>query len=133
MFLNTRGTNEDEVPSELVEFLHYIEHSTDAEADAAKSERIRKIHERVCKVRLSEEVGVKYMQAWEERYYDCEEARKDGYEDGKAEGRRNLLLELIRKNREKGRSAEEIAELLDVPEEVIREAEAHERKCVAGF
>lgn len=121
------------MPSELVEFLHYIEHSTDAEADAAKSERIRKIHERACKVRLSEEVGVKYMQAWEERYYDCEEARKDGYEDGKAEGRRNLLPELIRKNREKGRSAEEIAELLDVPEEVIREAEAHERKCVAGF
>lgn len=31
---------------------------------------------RVCKVRMNEEVGVKYMQAWEEKYYEREEGRE---------------------------------------------------------
>ena len=66
IFLNTRGANDDEVPQELAEFLHYVEHTTDEAAEHAGSERIRRIHDRVRKVRNSEEVGVKYMQAREE-------------------------------------------------------------------
>ena len=46
IFLNTRGEND--------------------------SERIKRIHQRVCEVRLSEEAGVKHMQAWEEKYYGKE-------------------------------------------------------------
>ena len=46
IFLNTRGEND--------------------------SERIKRIHQRVCEVRLSEEAGVKHMQAWEEKYYEKE-------------------------------------------------------------
>lgn len=42
------------------------------------SERIHRIHNRVCEVRMNEQVGVKYMQAWEERIYDKEEARAKG-------------------------------------------------------
>ena len=66
IFLNTRGANDDEVSQELAEFLHYVEHTTDEAAEHAGSERIRRIHDRVRKVRNSEEVGVKYMQAREE-------------------------------------------------------------------
>ena len=68
-------------------FLHYLEHTTDEEAAKAQSDRIRRIHERVCRVRSSEKIGVKYMQAWEERYYDMQ--------DAKAEGRSEVIRALI--------------------------------------
>ena len=129
IFLNTRGTNDDEVSQELAEFLHYVEHTTDEAAEHAGSERIRRIHDRVRKVRNSEEVGVKYMQAWEEKYYEKEEARKEGLQEGRAEGRavgrtegaRNKLKDLIKKKLEKGKSIEEIADALEETEAVIQE------------
>ena len=112
IFLNTRGTNEDEVSPELVSFLHYLENTTDAAADGSNSERIRRIHRRVRDVKQNEKVGVKYMQAWEERYYD----RKEGLIDGQ-----NLfLLNLVRKKLRNGQSCPEIAAALEQPEDKIR-------------
>ena len=78
IFLNTKGKNDDEVSEELVQFLHYLEHTTDAVAENSGSDRIKRIHDRVCRVKSSEEVGVKYMQAWEEKYYEREEGREEG-------------------------------------------------------
>ena len=46
------------------------------------SERIKRIHQRVRKVKTSVEAGVRYMQAWEERYHEREEARNEGIEQG---------------------------------------------------
>lgn len=91
IFLNTRGTNEVEVPKELVDFLHYLEATTDEQAEASDSARIRRIHERVRRVKANEEIGVKYMQAWEEKYYDRQEAREEGW----AEGRSAAIAEVI--------------------------------------
>lgn len=105
IFLNTRGENENEVPKELVEFLHYLENTSDEMAEETNSPRIKRIHDRVRMVRLSEEVGVKYMQAWEERYYEREEAKEEGRKEG--------LRELIIKIYEKGKTVEEIADMLD--------------------
>ena len=102
-----------------------MEHTTDEAAEHAGSERIRRIHDRVRKVRNSEEVGVKYMQAWEEKYYEKEEARREGLLEGRAEGRtegaRNKLKDLIKKKLEKGKSIEEIADALEETEAVIQE------------
>ena len=95
IFLNTKGTNDQEVSAELIEFLHYLENTTDEAAHRSSSERIRRIHERVCKVKSSEEIGVKYMQAWEERYYDRQEARAEGREEGQVEGRVEALMEIL--------------------------------------
>ncbi|MDO4321950.1 MAG: Rpn family recombination-promoting nuclease/putative transposase [Lachnospiraceae bacterium] len=96
IFLNTRGENEDEVSKELVDFLHYVECTTDDAAKKTESERIRRIHKRVCEVRASEEIGVRYMQEWEERYYDRMEAQEEGQKKGKEqinELNRRLLAE----------------------------------------
>ena len=124
-FLNTRGANDDEVPQELAEFLHYVEHTTDEAAEHAGSERIRRIHDRVRKVRNSEEVGVKYMQAWEEKYYEKEEARKEGrqegFQEGLQKGLQNGLKDLVKKKLEKGKSVEEIADALEENEDMILE------------
>ena len=86
IFLNTRGKNDSEVSEELADFLHYLEDTTDERAAETKSPRIKRIHERVRKVRESEKVGIKYMQAWEERYYAEQEAREQGLAEGRATG-----------------------------------------------
>ena len=119
IFLNTRGKNDSEVSEELVSFLHYIENTTDAVAENSGSERIKRIHNRVRKVKVSEEVGVKYMQAWEEKYYEREEGRE--------EGAKAKLQEQIRKKLEKGKSVEKIADELEesteTVEKIIKEME----------
>ena len=109
IFLNTRGEDDDEVPWELAEFLHYLEETTDERAASTDSQRIKRIHRRVRKVRLSEEVGVKYMQAWEEKYYERED------------GAHNKLRELAAKKYRKGMSVKEIAELLEESETTVQE------------
>ena len=82
IFLNTHGTDKEGVSPELIELLHYIENTCDAEADRIQSERVREIHRRVSQVKASEEIGVRYMQEWEERAYQLQEAREEGREEG---------------------------------------------------
>lgn len=113
IFLNTRGKNDDEVSKELVDFLHYLEDTTSERVAKTDSERIKRIHDRVCKVRLNEEVGVKYMQAWEEKYY--------AKEDGREEGRKELLMEKIEKKIKKGKDVAVIADELEEKVETILE------------
>lgn len=114
IFLNTRGKNEDEVSAELVEFLHYVENTTDQTAQRSSSERIHRIHKRVKEVRQNEKAGVKYMLAWEEKYYDREEAR----EEGREEGRETNTMESIRNLMETLKlTAEQAMAALKVPAE----------------
>lgn len=140
IFLNTKGTNDSEESPELIHFLHYLENTTDEEALRSGSERIQRIHEKVKRARLSEEVGLKYMQAWEERYYDKQEAREEGLaegrteglaegrEEGLAEGREEGLMEgqqqmlttIVRKKLAKGMSPDAIADLLEEPLETVQ-------------
>ena len=105
IFLNTKGYNKENVSQELIDFLHYIENSTEETAAAINSKRIQRIHERVCRVRTNEQVGVRYMQAWEERIYDRQ--------DGRKEQRIISTISLIKKNMARGLSLKDIADFLD--------------------
>ena len=116
IFLSTKGKNRDEVSKELVEFLQYVEKSSDQTAAASESLRIKRIHSRVCEVRTSEEIGVKYMQAWEEKCYDRMEAREEGREEGRAE----ILKQMIGKKLDKGKTIPEIADALEMDEGLVR-------------
>jgi len=109
IFLNTRGVNEQGISEELKEFLHYLEHTTDSVAEASDSGRIRRIHDRVCKVKTNEEVGVKYMQAWEEKYYEREEGIELGVE----------LAKKVFKLHQQGMSNQEIAVECEISEEKV--------------
>lgn len=120
IFLNTRGKNDSETSPELISFLHYLENTTDEAAAHTGSERMVRIHQRVQKVKLSEQIGVKYMQAWEERYYDRLEAKEEGRTQGMEEGMDILLLKQIRKKLAKGFTATEIADMLEESEDKIR-------------
>ncbi len=61
IFLNTHGKNDNEVPQELRDFLHYLEDTTDQRAAASNSDRIKRIHDQVRIVKLNEEAGVRYI------------------------------------------------------------------------
>lgn len=131
IFLNTKGTNDDEISEELRDFLHYVERTTDDVVKMSASNNIRRIHERVCKIKTNEEVGVKYMQAWEEKYFAMEEAREIGMAEGMAEGRDLKLQEQIEKKLLKGKSPEVIAdELEENIEDILRMIEKIGSKSV---
>lgn len=83
--------------SELIELLKYMEHSTEEVSEQCKSERIQKMHRRVCRIKASEKTEVKYMQAWEEKLLERQKEKR----------------ELLRKMNHK-MSIEEIAEVLDM-------------------
>lgn len=103
----------DEVSKELIDFLHYLENTTDHAAAVSGSERIHRIHNRVRKVKLNEEVGVKYMQAWEEKYFEREEGREEGFAEGLSQGAANKLKEMVQKKLARGKSPEQIADELE--------------------
>nr|WP_283683177.1 Rpn family recombination-promoting nuclease/putative transposase [Parablautia sp. Marseille-Q6255] len=121
MFLNTRGRNDSEVSKELTEFLHYLEHTTDAVVEQTESARIRRIHDRVRQVRSDEEIGVKYMQAWEERYYDRQEAREEGLQEGRTEGRIEAKRCMAQRLTKMGLSIEQIAKAAEVDIAVLEQ------------
>lgn len=110
IFLNTRGTNKDEVSSELVDFLHYMENSTDEMVLETGSVRIRRIHERVCKVRQSEAIGMKFMRELEEK----SEARAEGCQAGLTDG---ILTSIKNLMETMDLTAEKAMKALKVPEE----------------
>ena len=102
IFLNTHGTNPEDVSPELVELLHYIENTTQEMADSCASTRIHKMQERICSIKSSEEVSVKYMQRWEEMEMEKDEARAEGRAEGLSEGRNSmakLMDKLLEANR----------------------------------
>lgn len=106
IFLNTRGTNSDGVSQELIDFLHYVEDSSLSEEKAKTSEKISRIHNCVQKIKRSEEIGVKYMQRWEELVY----AKEDGREEGREEGRQDQIEIILEFLEERGKVPEELEE-----------------------
>ena len=113
VFLSTKGTNESEVPKELVNLLHYVENSTDAYVSEVDDPTVRKLHERIRELKRSREWEARYMQ-FEELLRDRErEGRKRGLEQGRAE-ERNRILTLTAAMAAAG-EAEQIARLSSDP------------------
>jgi predicted transposase/invertase (TIGR01784 family) len=102
IFFNTHGEKEEGMSDELMALLHYIEHTTEDNAAQSESEKIQEIHKRIQNIKKSEEVGVRYMQAWEELAYE----REEGYEEGRKIGRSEGRLEGRSEGRLEGRTEE---------------------------
>ncbi len=135
IFLNTRGTEPKGVSDELIELLRYFEHSTDATADKSTSKKIARLHGKISKIKASEEIGVKFMNAWEEKLLDRQDGydeglkagkqeglrigeerglktgRREGVEVGRREGQSQRSREIAVRMKARGMSLEEIAEL----------------------
>lgn len=109
IFLNTRGKNENEVSKELVDFLHYLENTTDENADRSGSEHIRQIHRQVRKVKQSEEFGMRYLRELEEKM----EAKQEGITEGIEQGDYLRLISQVQKKITRGKSLEISADELE--------------------
>lgn len=109
IFINTKGTNKKDFSQEFLDFMQYVTETSDEMAFHTKSNKIKQIHERVKKIKLSEKMGGKYMQRWEEMAY----AEQRGRITGKAEGEQSKLIKLVCKKLTKNEAAEEIARELE--------------------
>lgn len=98
IFINTQGSNKGDFSQEFLDFMEYITDTSDEVAEKSSSKNIKAIHENVRQIRMSEEMGVKYMQKWEERVYDRLEGRTEGKIEGKTDINR-LNQALIRDKR----------------------------------
>lgn len=93
-----------------------MEHSTDEVSEVCKSERIQKMHRRICQIKESEKTEVKYMQSWEEKIL----IKQEGIAEGELEEKQELMRKLSNKF-----SIEQIAEMLEIDisevENIIKE------------
>lgn len=85
IFLNTHGKNDDEVSEELVHLLHYIEYTNDVDEEMS-DERLRRLQRNVKNIQQNAEVGVKYMQLWEEMAHAKQEGHEAGLKEGMSKG-----------------------------------------------
>ena len=119
IILATHGTNRDEVSEELVALLEYME-TMDADKIGDDSENLKKLHEYVEQIKASEEIGVKYMQKWEELEYEREDAREEGREEGRIVGRKVEEISILRRLlKKKNRDEETVADDLDLSLEYV--------------
>lgn len=125
IFLNTHGENPEEVNPELVELLDYMEHTNQNISVPYSSSRVRELQNSVNTIVENEEVGVRFMQAWEElaleREKGLEEGLAKGLEKGLKEGEKLQLQNLIRKKLQKGQTVEQIADALEETPERIQQ------------
>lgn len=78
IFLNTRGSNEEEVSEGLISFLHYIEDTSDSYIEKGADKQVEKLHEKITALKKSRE--------WRERYMTVEELLRDTEKKGREEG-----------------------------------------------
>ena len=120
IFLNTKGRNQEEVSPELIEFLNYVEKTNQLQEEAFESAKVRNLQRAVKQIKSNEQIGVKYMQEWEERLEEYEEALAKGRTEGRESGREQAYTEQILKKQVKGKSISQIAEELELTEEEVQ-------------
>ena len=115
IFLNTRGTDPDGVSDELIALLKYFEHSTKRNAEKHESDRIKRLHKKVESIKSNDEIGVKLMNAWEEKLMFKEEGR----EEGRKEGESNATLKIARNLKSDGLPVDIIAKNTGLTKEEV--------------
>lgn len=128
IFLNTKGSNDEDVPKELVHFLKYMEQSNDEYVSKLTEESIIRLHEKVTELKKWRRLEARYMtlEEWlkdqlEER---VEEELKERVEE-ELKGREAIAMQAGTKEGIQKAKQDSVLELLeeygDVPEHV-REA-----------
>ena len=119
IFLNTKGKLAD-VDQSMIEFLTYIENSTDEYANHVNSELVKEINKKVKKLKTDKSMEVEYMTLYERD--------KEKFQEGRAEGIQEGIIEGVEKNKLENARAlldllddETIAERIGLPLEVVKQ------------
>ena len=110
IILNTKGESEDGVDRALIDFLHYVEKSSEENVPEDCDERLKHLHKKIHQIKMSEEIGVSYMK--------MEERDRLIRAEGRAEGEARLVG-VIRKKVSKNMSAADIADWLETGREEV--------------
>ena len=94
IFLNTHGTDEEGVSEELIQLLRYFEQTTGENAAASHSQKIESLQKRVEEIKKNEEVGIRYMNAFEEKMWE----RREGEMIGEKRGRQEIARRMVEMN-----------------------------------
>ncbi|HJC75430.1 MAG TPA: Rpn family recombination-promoting nuclease/putative transposase [Candidatus Mediterraneibacter faecavium] len=101
IILNTKGTNDDEVEKSLVDFLHYVDHSSEENVPDDCDERLKHLHKKIYEIKSNEQMGVSYMK--------MEERDRLLVETGEIMG----IVSIVRKIMEKEESNDKVASILN--------------------
>lgn len=93
IFLNTKGENENEVPKLLVDFLHYVENTTDGYVENLNDDRMNKLHHKIKTLKKSRE--------WRARYMKMEELLRESKEMGLQQGHQQGLQQGLQQGSER--------------------------------
>lgn len=117
IFINTKGRNREAFTEEFTDLLDYLNATAEDAENGIRTEAVRKLHNGIQKLKQAETTGVRYMQEWEERVMEQQEAEKRGMErglsQGLSQGETVKMISLIRKKLQKGKKEDEIAEALE--------------------
>ena len=91
LLLSTKGENEEEVPKELVDFLHYVTESNENGLPDECDERLKRLHESIREIKASADMEVEYMKMEERERIIRDEGKQIGIINGKIES----ILELL--------------------------------------
>ena len=80
--------DEEGVSEELIQLLRYFEQTTGENAAGSHSRKIEKLQKRVEEIKRNEEVGIRYMNAFEEKMWERREGEMIGEKRGKKIGER---------------------------------------------
>ena len=126
IILNTKGKSEAGVDRALIDFLHYVEKSSEENVPEDCDERLKHLHKKIHQIKMSEEIGVSYMKMEERDRLIRDEGLRRGRAEGKAEGRAEgraegeaRLVSVIRKKVSKSMSAADIADWLETGREEV--------------
>ncbi len=112
LFLSTKGTNRDEVPDKLAEFLVFVGKPLEESEKRTGSAFVGQLQDTVRRIKADREMGARYMTFQQ----FIKDERKEAMEIGRAEGETTKLVGQIQKKLAKGQSVEQIAE--DLVEEL---------------
>ena len=123
IFFNTRGTDDEGVSEEQIQLLRYFEQTTEENAAGSHSQKIEKLQKRVEEIKRNEEVGIRYMNAFEEKMWERREGEMIGEERGRkeglAQGERTKQREIARKMVEKNLDFVLIKEMTGLTEQEL--------------
>jgi predicted transposase/invertase (TIGR01784 family) len=113
IILNTKGIMND-LNEELLEFLNYVEDSTDDKVKRVKGNLVKSIHKRVQEVKNDVSMEVEYMTLLERDREKIEEGREVGKEEG------ILLTKKVLKLSNSGYTKSQIAKECNISEEEVK-------------
>ena len=67
-----------------------MEKSTEETAEHCKSEKVQELHQKISRLKKNKQVEAKFMQAWEEKVLDRQEAYAEGEKAGEERERQEI-------------------------------------------